>query len=279
MTDALDYLDEITDDEEEEEVNLLEELQRQARNLNIVDIDGLGIDELNVKIMARIKAQTEGLRRLEFQQRTQPGKLELIDDDPTNIEILEIVPEEPNIQRQEVIEKLRGYILLEDKFATSNRRWIRYINVKDGLLRTGGFPIKNNRQDEFIVLKNVSKRFTLSIKRDDVIIFEKQPGDILPDNIQRLFNNILNQGKNIVIITNDLQNIYTGRTMTEAARNAGINRNSVSRAFKNNKKYVKKNYLFKMTDEELANVRQQIQGIQLGNNIPANVMAIINRFY
>lgn len=278
MTEEFDILDELEEDEEILRLDVGEELQRlrrEAEELRIPDFENKSQEELERQIPIYRRVIAEGLKRLQFQEG--PGRKALVEDDPTNIEILAQEATEGDLSRIQVIDKLKGYRLLVNKDNTTNRRWIRFINIEQGKLRTGGFPIKN--EGEFIVLKNVSKKITLSIKKDNVIIFEKVPAGILPPNIQELFNNLSNTGNNYVIISPDLQFIFTGRTMTQVARNANMNRNSVSRAFGANRRMIKKHYLFRMTNEELENVRTLLEDVDLGDNIDPQVMEIINRYY
>lgn len=280
MADEIDDIfDDIFDEDEEKEevVDIeLQELVLEAMALEI-NPENKSKEQLRneIEIMKRVKAQ--GLQRLKFQETDEPGKKTLIRDDPLNIEILSRPAEEGDLERLQVIDKLKGYRLLDDKNNTTNRRWIRYINVNDGKLRTGGFPIKN--EAEYIVLKNVSKKITLSIRKDDVIIFEKVPSGILPENIQNLFDNISGTGNIYVIISPDLQFIYTGRTINEVAINSNINRNSVSRAIRGNRGIIKKHYLFKMTNDELENVRTSLENVDLGDGVDSRVLEVINRFY
>jgi hypothetical protein len=219
--------------------------------------------------------------RLQFDEHKN-----LIANNDLNTRILNIVPELV-IDRNVVLDKLEGYRLVRDN-NTSTRNWTRYISVLDKKLRAGGFPIKNDPQDEFIVFKNVSKNFTFSVKRVDVILIEKIPkkdlDELLTKPLKDLFNKYEQQGKNFLAIKNTFdEDIVEANNINKLSKAIGISRNAITNTFKAGKKISKEYYLFKFStqDKELfINEYNEIpQEDRTLIKIPKDLMEIINKYY
>ncbi len=262
----------------------LTELRARARALGVKNVGALSKNELEQKIVVMLRVRAEGLTRLEF------------DDDrnllPTleNLRILQIpaLEKKSSLTRDDVLRKLQGYRLITNKLNTNNRRWTRYIDINDGFLRPGGFPIQNKPADEFIVFKNVSKHFTFSAKRDNIILMEKIPKgdeDLIDPRTKALVREFSNKprGNIFIVMSEDLGTFHSNTSAAAISRDTGFNRGSLSRAFRNGlPKFKKTNFLFKLNpaDVTLLNTRRQALGIiPIGNGIPPNLMAVINRFY
>ncbi len=269
-----------------ERIDLDGELRNRARALGVKNVARLSRAELEARIVVMLRVRAEGLSRLEFDDREPRQLLPTLE----NLRILQIpaVEKKSDLTRADVIRKLQGYRLITNKLNTNNRRWTRYIDIGDGFLRPGGFPIQNKPADEFIVMKNVSKKFTFSIKRDNVILMEKIPAgddDLLDPRTRALVDefNAKPRGNIFIVMSGDLSTFHSNNSAAAISRDSGFNRGSLSRAFRNNlQKFKKTNFLFKLSpaDVTLLNNRRQALGvIPFGNGIPPDLMAVINRFY
>lgn len=88
-----------------------------------------------------------------------------------------------NLSKEEIKEKLQGYIPLrtmqEKKILTKLpyfKTWVRYINENTKQFRTGGLLMKVVYPD-YIMLANTSQNLTWSVQLKDNIIFIKDPKD------------------------------------------------------------------------------------------------------
>ncbi len=265
--------------EDEEKVD--DSLKNRARALGVKNVDNLSDEQLNQRIDVMLRVRAEGLTRLEFNE--QGELLSTL----RNLEILQIQAQQKksSLSRRDVIEKLQGYRLLTDKLDTHNNRWTRFIDLDDGFLRAGGFPIRNKPFEEFIVLKNVSKKFTFSIKRSNVILMDKLPRDspsLLTDDAFALatdFGN-RNSGSLFVSLSGDFQTVQKSNSVSGLARLIGINRGGLGRNFKNQSQQYKGFYLFKLSIadyQELQVAIERIGNVKIG--ISDDLMEVIDRFY
>ena len=290
LNDPIDIsiLDTDTEEVEEEEelgqildADLLE-LRNRASALGVKNVNQLNQGQLEERIQILLRVRSEGLSRLEFDENK-----ELIPS-LENLRILEIqaVQKKNTLTRADVLTKLAGYRLITDKFATNNRRWTRYIDVNDGFLRPGGFPIRNQRNEEFIVFKNVSKRFTFSAKRRNIILMEKLPKDAIElistegQNIVIDFVGRSGSGTNLVALKDDFTQVSRANNVAALSRLLGVNRGALGRKFRGDTHRFKNYFIFKLS---LGDVNDLNELIPLDNanlsGIPADLMAIIDRFY
>ena len=267
------------------QLNELNELRLRARALGIKNIDNMNTEQLNERIAVMLKVRAEGLTRLEFDDNQ-----ELIPS-VENLRILQIVAAEPkhSIRRADVLQKLQGYRLLTNKLDTNSKRWTRFINTQDGMLRAGGFPIRNKPEEEFIVLKNVSKKFTFSIKRDEVILMEKIPQDsglLLSDTASALISEFRARpdGNQFIAVKDDFTILHSAMNNTMLAINAGINRGGLGKGFRLSKTKYKNFFLFKLSEEDKNELQTRLNALseedKLGNRgISPDLLHIIDRFY
>lgn len=241
------------------------------------------IETLLKKMDTEVVHGADLANRLEFDEEKR-----LIEDSVINEEILSIIPEEPkeSLTRSMVINKLYGYQLLTNKLNTKPRRWYRYINKNDGLLRAGGFVIKNDSADEFVVFKNVSKNYTFSVKRDDIIMFEKMPkGDpyYFGDKTYKLWKRVEDKHASnkpiMVVFDSDLQMLFGSRNVSEVAMKTKTTRVSVKKAADRGGK-MKNFYIFRYNDNDL----DWLDGFlpiatKQREGLPADVMKVVNQYY
>lgn len=274
-----------TDEDTDEDLqDLADELilsaaRREAISLGAKNVHLLTDAEVKEKILTLKRVRAEGLTRLEFDE----DRSILLTDE--NVRILTIEPVESNITRRDVLRKLIGYKKVSSN-NTNNRRWTRFINKKDGLLRTGGFPIRNDPDEEFIVLKNVSKKFTLSINKNDVVLFEKIPKrslDFYIPGAQRLIRKYRNKnGKKFVALKGDFSDLKESSSMAGLTRLTGLSRGSLGKNFRENNLFQGNYLLFKMSAEEF---RQLTNEVRLINRIPTitdidpEVLREVNKYY
>lgn len=217
-------------------------LRLRAIELGIKNVSELSIAELKQKVAIMEKVMAEGLKRIEFEERKDETDTSTRLQPTTAMENIDIFskPSADLLTKQQVLEKLVGYRILQDNSRTTPRRWTRYIDFKDGILRTGGFPIKNT--GEFIVFKNVSKKFTFSVRNENIILFEKVPDkDQNPLNFFNKFTrDLVNKHKakpigiNYIAVRDDLvDGIKTARSVKSLADlMEGVSRKSLGLAFK-----------------------------------------------
>ena len=283
------FLTEIPDDEffgiEEDipadEQDLIE-LRVRASALGVKNVNNLDINELEQRIKILLNVKREGLSRLEFDEnRELVPSLE-------NLRILQIEAEQKksSLTREDVIQKLQGYRLLTDKLNTTNRRWTRYIDKEDGFLRAGGFPIRNEPSEEFIVMKNVSKRFTFSINRAKVILMEKLPKgsiELISQEGQQLVIDFVNRsgsGTNFVALKDDFSVVHRANNNTALSRLIQVNRGALGRKFRANSGKHKDWFLFKLSLGDFNDLNEMIP-LQNANlsGIPDDLQAVIDRYY
>mgnify|MGYP003649349637 CR=1 FL=1 len=265
----------------------IRELRNRALGLGIENANSLPRDRLEERISVMLRVRGEGLARLEFDANRQ------LVPSVENLRILEVEAVQPkhSLTRADVLEKLQGYRLLIDKFATNTRHWTRYIDTSDGFLRAGGFPIRNQRNEEFIVLKNVSKKFTFSIKRANVILMEKIPkgetdllGDIAKKLIEKFQRRSDGSGTKFVAIKQDFSVIAKTDSVAELSRVIGVNRGTLGKKFREETGKHKDFFLFRLTPENAKKLKRRArelteEEIAGGGDIPDNLMNIIDRFY
>ena len=270
--------DEVVDEE-------LQELRIRAKALG-VNVEGMTREKIEEKINIMLKVRLEGLSRLEFDEQ---GKLL---PSLENLRILQIEAEQPkhSIRRADVLEKLQGYRLLNNKLNTDNKRWTRYISTDDGMLRAGGFPIRNNPSEEFIVFKNVSKKFTFSVKRDNVILMEKLPKDsylLLSDEVLGMiseFRDVRPDGDNFVAVPDDFSRVFSASTNTKLAEEIGVNRGALGKNFRTRKLKYKNYFIFKLGGADTQQLIQRVDGLseeeKRGNRgIPDDLQEVIDTYY
>lgn len=289
----ISILDTDTEEEVEEESELVElldtelrELRQRASALGVRGVANLNQGELESKIQVLLRVKAEGLSRLEFDENK-----ELL---PTlaNLRILEIeaVQKKNTLTREDVLQKLKGYRLLTNKLGTTNRRWTRYIDVNDGFLRPGGFPIRNLPSEEFIVFKNVSKRFTFSAKRRNIILMEKLPKDaleLIADRPTEIIIDYVNrhnpEGNRFVALKDDFSRVKGENNVSALARTLSVNRGALGRRFRVNDNRFKNYFIFRLSLGDENELRTQIRELDDTDlevpDIPANLMAVIDRFY
>lgn len=259
-----------------------ENLRETARLLGVKNWDILDIEPLNKRIKVMMRVRREGLSRLEFDENND------LVVSPENLRILMIEPEQKktDLTRTDVFDKLRGYRLLTDNNKTNIKRWTRYININDGLLRAGGFPIRNMPNEEFIVMKNVSKKYTFSIKKSEIVLMEKKPVEHnISDEAFAFISQFHNkpQGINIVAFDKSFRDgIKESLTYKDTAGLMGVDRKALSVAFRNGRVIFKKKwFIFKLNDEDtkdLSNRLRSINPTEIGTH-DANIIEIINRYY
>lgn len=259
-----------------------ENLRETARLLGVKNWDILDIEPLNKRIKVMMRVRREGLSRLEFDENND------LVVSPENLRILMIEPEQKktDLTRTDVFDKLRGYRLLTDNNKTNIKRWTRYININDGLLRAGGFPIRNMPNEEFIVMKNVSKKYTFSIKKSEIVLMEKKPVEHnISDEAFAFISQFHNkpQGRNIVAFDKSFRDgIKESLTYKDTAGLMGVDRKALSVAFRNGRVIFKKKwFIFKLNDEDtkdLSNRLRSINPTEIGTH-DANIIEIINRYY
>lgn len=241
----------------------LKELQQQARNLGFQNVSGMTKKELEKQIEKLQKIHNEGYKRLQYDPETN----KLLQNE-TNREILDIDPED-FLSKSDIIEKLKGYRLVEDMDNLKGRTWYRYINKNQGLLRTGGFVLKNT--PEFIALKNVSKRFTFSVKKSDIYLFEKVKGGITPPELEPFFNK---EGTRYVLLSFDMENMFVDTSISGIARQGETSRSSIQRVIKQGKNSLKKFYFFRINQEDVDKLTEIKDSIEI-NNFDPKVLRII----
>jgi hypothetical protein len=268
----------------EEKENPLEELIERARLLGVKNPETLTEAKLVERINVMAKVVGQGLTRLDFDEHG------ILRDTPNNRRIIsKISTLETGLSRQQVIDKLKGYRLLTNKNDTTNRRWTRYININDGLLRAGGFPIRNETTEEFIVMKNVSKRFTFSIRKEDVILFEKLPKDspfLMDDDVFNVLSVYHNKTgpEYVALHLKDIQDIKMEKANTVASisRQTGLNRGGLGRAFRERRGQYKGWFLFRLSSDDFFTLKDAINAIPVGKFrllIRADVMKMIDKYY
>ena len=262
----------------------LTELRLRAKVLGVKNTENMDTETLNERIGVMLKVRLEGLTRLEFDENNQ------IVPSLENLRILQIEAVEPKhgLTREDVIQKLKGYRLLTNKLDTTNKRWTRYISKKDGMLRAGGFPIRNKPTEEFIVMKNVSKKFTFSINRDNVILMEKLPQDslqLLSDTVLTLINEYRNKvGHLFVALSDNFDTLVSGSNVSSLAKSAVLNRGGLGKAFRLNKIKYKNFFIFKLTKEDFDLLNERVDTLtpedKLGNRgVSPEIMQIVNEYY
>ena len=229
-----------------------------------------------------LRVRREGLTRLEF------GADKQLIPSLENLRILGIEAEQKksSLTRADVIQKLQGYKLITNKLNTTTRRWTRYIDKEDGFLRAGGFPIRNEPNEEFIVMKNVSKRFTFSINRERVILMEKIPKNaaelisVPAQDLIRDFRSRDGSGVQYVALKDDFTEVKSEENNTALARTIEVNRGALGRKFRSNAGKHKEWFLFRLGFDDIRDLREQIplQDAVL-QGIPDNLQAVIDRFY
>ena len=264
----------------------LENLQEQAKNLGI-KVDGLSIEQLKerISIMERVRAQ--GLRRLDFDEhgiiKFTENTREILSSQPAN---------NTPLTRDQVLFKLRGYRLLTDKFDTVPKKWIRYIDNDDKILRGGGFPIKNDRDDEFIVLKNTSLKLTFSINRGNVVLFEKLPkADLL--NFSSAVRSILhiyksfevpNRGR-FVVIRDDFNRVEDETSAARLSTKIDEPRKSLGNAFRVRRPKFKNYFIFRLSESQVVSIKEAINGLSEEQKqskqdiVRDDVIEEVNRYY
>lgn len=247
----------------------IEELKSQARNLGFQNVAGMTKEELEIQIEKLQKIHDEGFRRLQFDPITDQ-----ILSNETNREILSKQATDPVDTKQKAIDKLKGYRLVEDMDNLLGRTWYRYINKYDGILRTGGFVLKND--EEFIALKNVSKRFTFSIKKNNVYLFEKVKGGFIPPELQPFLDK--EPGNRYVLLSKDLDTMLVDTSISGIARKGGVGRSTIQRVIKLNKKMVKNYHFMRLNQEDIDELNRIIGTIEF-DNLDPNVVRIINNYY
>ncbi len=264
----------------------LRELRVRAKALGVKNTENMDKERLEERISVMLKVRLEGLSRLEF------GDDNVIVPSLENLRILQIEAVEPkhSLSRDVVLQKLQGYRLLTNKLDTNTRRWTRYIDKDDGFLRAGGFPIRNRGDEEFIVFKNVSKKFTFSVKREKIILMEKLPSDsldLLSDatlSIISEFRDVKPNGDKFVVLEDDFDSIFVAPNKTQIARISGLNRGGLARAFASRRVKYKNFFIFKLSQTDADELEGRMEDLsdeeRLGRRgIPDNLMAVINRFY
>tara|TARA_R110000868_G_scaffold54184_2_gene169659 strand:- start:638 stop:1432 length:795 start_codon:yes stop_codon:yes gene_type:complete len=262
-----------------------DELVERAKALGIKNADELDESQLEERISVLLRVRAEGLTRLEFDENRQLR--------PTleNLRILQIEPvqKKSTLTRDDVIQKLSGYSLLTNKYNTTNNRWTRYIDTDDGYLRGGGFPIRNNANEPFIVMKNVSQKYTFSIQRETVILFEKIPkGSPLLTN--PVINNLVSEFRDkrdgsLYVAMNDIDfAISSSLSIAELSRLTSVNRGILARKFRGNEVRHKQFYLFRLSKADLDLLTNRVGDLsetdKLGNSgVMPDVMTIINHYY
>ena len=204
-----------------------------------------------------------------------------------NVKLLSIDPKTRKnaLTRAQVLEKLENYRLIKP-FETKTNRWTRYINIKDGFLRAGGFVIRNEKSEDFLVFKNVSANFTFSVKRKDIILFERIPKDSVAVTAQ--VNVVIQQfqkttGSMRVAVDNAIKTVIIAPNISKLASEANLNRGGLSRAFKAERNAYKNFLIFSLSKKDANALKKKILNIPEKDKrfklIPDNVMEIINRFY
>ena len=265
----------------------LEELRLRANNMGVKNTENMDREKLTERIDVLLKVRLEGLTRLEFDENNQ------IVPSLENLRILQIKAVEPkhSLTRIVVLEKLQGYRLLTDKLDTTTKRWTRYINKDDGMLRAGGFPIRNKPEEEFIVFKNVSKKFTFSVKRSEVILMEKLPQDnplLLSDEVLGLiseFRDVKPDGNQFVVVKDTFDEpLISAPNNTQIARLSELNRGGLGKAFRLRKLKYKNFFIFKLSQADKEELQTRLNALsasdRLGNRgIPLNLLSVIDRYY
>lgn len=227
----------------------------------------------------------------QFPARLKFDKFGKIIISESNRDIINIIREsqqrQQELTRQDVIEKLSDYILLENKLDTRPNLWVRYINIKDGKLRTGGFPIRNEENEEFIVLKNISLNFTFSIKRKDVLLFQKIPKHSLMLLSEKALN-IINkyeskQGKLYTALGAKFRILKSSKTVAGLARELGVDRKSLGKAYRLQKLKFKNFILFKLDQEQVDELEVDVDSLGddeiKENRFRNQLLSIIDLFY
>ena len=270
----------------EEELNELNELRLRAKALGVKNSENMDREKLEERVQVMLKVRLEGLSRLEFDDNQQ------LIPSLENLRILQITPDQPKhlLRRADVLSKLQGYRLLTDKLDTTNNRWTRYIDKDDGFLRAGGFPIRNKPEEEFIVFKNVSLKFTFSVNRANVILMEKLPQNsmlLLSNAVLELvseFRDAKPDGNQFVVLSDNFNNLFSAPNVTQIARLSALNRGALGRAFTQRKIKYKNAFIFKLSQADKEELQTRLDALsdedKLGNRgIPDDLMQIINRFY
>ena len=264
----------------------LEELRLRAKALGVKNTENMDNEELEERVQVMLKVRLEGLSRLEFDDNQQ------LIPSLENLRILQIEAVQPkhSLRRADVLEKLQGYRLLTNKLNTTNNRWTRYIDKDDGFLRAGGFPIRNKPEEEFIVFKNVSKKFTFSIKREKVILMEKLPQSsmlLLSDAVLGLvseFRDVKPDGNQFVVVSDDFNNLWSAPNNTQIARLSGLNRGGLGKSFRLRKVKYKNAFIFKLSQADKEELQTRLDNLseedKIGNRgIPLNLLQVIDRYY
>ena len=260
-----------------------EELKERARALGVKRINELNEEQLNERISVLLRVKAEGLTRLEFdEERNLMPTL-------NNLRILQIeaVQKKHTLTRFDVLEKLKGYSLIANKFNTTNNRWTRYIDTEDGFLRGGGFPIRNKPEEPFLVLKNVSQKFTFSIQRETVILFEKIPKNsplLNNPTINDLVSEFRDKSGSLYVTMDDNFAVEASLSMAQLARTLKVNRGSLARKFRGEVEKHKQYYLFRLTpgdrDMLIHRVANLTDAEREGNScIRPSVLDVINHYY
>ena len=264
----------------------LRELRQRARALGVKNVNNMNEDQLQERIKVFLKVRQEGLSRLEFDENKDlVPSLE-------NLRILQIeaVKKKNTLDRDDVLQKLKGYRLLTNKLNTTTKRWTRYIDINDGFLRPGGFPIRNKPNEEFIVFKNVSLKFTFSVKRDNVILMEKLPKgsqELVAEKPQLIIENAIQRHNTTkdryVAIPNDFSGIFNHTSISQLSRLLEVNRGALGRSFKRANHTFKNFFVFKLSNVDIAELKEDIDDLEPEDlevpDIRPPLMAVIDRFY
>lgn len=226
--------------------------------------------------------------RLDFdEERKEGGKREALPTD-RNLRLIDH-DQASGLSRQEVIDKLKGYRLVQSG-TTNPKNWVRYINTEEGILRGGGFPIRNDPDEPFIVLKNQSANFTWSIQKSNTILFYKVPKDsplLLPDSIVSILaeykSKSMDNNKNIVAIDKGGRVIKSDTSISGLATKINGGRNGLSKALRLGNRF-KGFYLMKLTDKDLLDLTNKLTIANamrrpMRDDLPDDVMEVIDRYY
>jgi len=269
----------------EEKVNDLLELRIRAKALGVKNTDNMNTEKLEERINVMLKVRLEGLTRLEFDDDNK------IIPSLQNLRILNITAVEPkhSLTRVDVLRKLQGYRLITDKLQTTTKHWTRYIDINDGFLRAGGFPIRNKPEEEFIVFKNVSKKFTFSVKRENVILMEKLPQTsmlLLSSTVLQLIMEFKSKarGRLFVSMKDNFNALHFDKNKSGIAKKSEVNRSAMGRAYTSGKVKYKNFFLFKLSPDDKDELETKMNALtsaeKLGNRgIPIDLLQIIDRFY
>ena len=234
-------------------------LRKQARVLGVKNINSLSLRDLEDKVKIMLRVRREGLTRLEFDDEKQ------IVPSVENLRILSIEADEKmtSLSKYDILDKLENYRVLEDRYNTTPKRWTRYINRFDGLLRAGGFPIRNNRDEEFIVMKNVSKKFTFSIKRSEVILFQhkgKNPIDLSQPAkaVVSKFNQKTGNTGMYVAVSQDFKSINGAMSLAALSRLIDGSKGGLTKAFKAGNNVYKNFFIFRLSNEDFELLKTDI---------------------